>query len=150
MSESVEPAIRHYRKTKFHGELRFVLFADYEGHGNTIMVYTREAFDARNNPGPIGFIPVSKLPRVEPASAVATNELSFAYAYSPRENDGSRGKYHAVTRRPLWHGRLRRAEGDPLCKPARKFWGLDSRSREKFDSYPCKRCKKLGVRLGLL
>lgn len=50
--------------TKFLGELRFVTFADYEGHGPTLMVYTPKAWaesEAGNNPGPIGFIPLSKL-----------------------------------------------------------------------------------------
>ena len=76
--------------------------------------------------------------------------VSFAYAYSPRENDGSSGKYHVVTQVPLEAGRLRRAAGDALCKPARKFWGLDARSFERFQTYPCKRCKALAERLGLL
>ena len=65
-SKAVAP---HRHKTRFDGELRFVEFASYEERGPTIMVYTKEAWERSergDNPGPIGFIPVSKLPKRAP------------------------------------------------------------------------------------
>jgi hypothetical protein len=55
-------------RTPFHGELRYMHFASYREAGDeVIMVYTPEAWAIskghRDNPGPIGFIPVSKLPK---------------------------------------------------------------------------------------
>ncbi len=59
---SLEIGGRRFRQTKFRGRLRFVRFADYEGYGPTLMIYTERDFNAKNNPGPIGFIPLSDLP----------------------------------------------------------------------------------------
>lgn len=48
-----------------------------------------------------------------------------AYAYSPRENTGSRGGYHLITTQHLHIGRFHRQPGDALCKSRSKFWGKD-------------------------
>lgn len=70
---------------------------------------------------------------------------AIAYAYSPRENVGSGGGDHIVCLQGFTHGRLTRAAGDPLCKPAAKFWGLDrcSDGREA----TCVKCAEIAERI---
>lgn len=71
-----------------------------------------------------------------------------AYAYTPRQGPSSNGTYHLVVQAPLQAGRLRREPGDALCKPARRFWGLDGgRTEADFDSRPCATCSTLRGRI---
>ena len=63
----------------------------------------------------------------------------IAYAYSPRENVGSGGKDHIVLEEEYSKGRLKRISGDPLCKPARDFWGLENIGHKGTDSL-CHQC----------
>lgn len=81
---------------------------------------------------------------------LSVDSIACAYAYSPRENTGSHGKYHLVTLLPLERGRLRRAANSPLC--GKRFWGLDrgGRTFEQFLSYPCPKCLENAVKLGVV
>ena len=74
--------------------------------------------------------------------------VTYAYAYSPRENTGSRGRVHAIAEQAVAVGRLVRQPGDALCT-RKRFWGLDARTRERFERTPCPRCKALAERLGV-
>lgn len=69
------------------------------------------------------------------------------YAYNPRQGAMSNGSYHAIVDRPLHSGRLSRDAGDPLCKPARKFWGLNPGNRT--NTVNCTRCLALMARHGV-
>lgn len=73
-----------------------------------------------------------------------------AYAYSPRENSGSGGKYHLVAKVVLSAGRLQRQPGTPLC--GKRFWGLDGGGRtfERFLSYPCPKCLANALKLAVV
>lgn len=83
-----------------------------------------------------------------PAQLTTSDGYQIAYAYSPRENVGSTGKYHLITTERIEHGRLVREPGDALCKPTRKFWGLDGgRTAEDFERYGCVRCREIRDRL---
>lgn len=68
-----------------------------------------------------------------------------AYATHPRQThtDASQSGYHAVLDQPLQVGRLSRAAGDALCKPADKFAGLVDSHGE----ITCPRCQELVDRL---
>jgi hypothetical protein len=59
---------------------------------------------------------------------LASPRWRVAYAYSPRENTGSRANTHIVLGpdEKIDVGRYHRdgARFDALCRPARKFWGL--------------------------
>jgi hypothetical protein len=67
-----------------------------------------------------------------------------AYAYSPRENVGSRGGDHIVCREAIEIDRLKRPKGNTLCQPpSKRFWGLDERS-----GYPsCLDCLTIAERI---
>jgi hypothetical protein len=69
------------------------------------------------------------------------------HAFTPRETGGYGGRDHIVVEQPLTAGRIRRAAGDALCKPAVKFWGLQRSSGTRPAS--CARCIALAERLGL-
>jgi hypothetical protein len=71
--------------------------------------------------------------------------LTVSYAYTLRQSDRSNGGDHYVTHEPLNVGRLHRQPGDALCKPHRKFWGLEPTRR---DVATCKRCLEIAARLG--
>lgn len=65
---------KKWRRSIFHGELRFIQFADYESYGPTIMIYTQDAWDRAqrgDNPGPIGFLVISKLPKMSEEAKLA-------------------------------------------------------------------------------
>lgn len=64
---------------------------------------------------------------------------NISYAYSPRENVGSNGKNHIVLEQDYSKGRLKRISGDPLCKPARRFWGLESIDNKNTE-HLCQQC----------
>ncbi|RMH18206.1 MAG: hypothetical protein D6698_07425 [Gammaproteobacteria bacterium] len=65
-------------------------------------------------------------------------EFSIGYAYSPRPAAWSRGRHHIVLETPIQKGRYRRKAGDALCKPAEKFWSLESVPGAKVPT--CKEC----------
>jgi hypothetical protein len=69
--------------------------------------------------------------------------VSLAYAYSPRERTGSRGRHHIQTQEDFVLGRLKRKKGDALCRPAKKFWNLDTRRNEHESHVTCLHC--LGI-----
>lgn len=69
-----------------------------------------------------------------------------AYAYSRREGANSLGKYHLVLNQPLDSGRLHRMAEDALCRPGRKFWGLEPRPGADVD---CPRCLQLAGQHGV-
>lgn len=69
-------------------------------------------------------------------------QAKTAYAYSPREG-GREGFFapgadHYQLLSPVTVGRLKRVAGDALCKPAKKFWGLDGYD-DKY-TVTCKTC----------
>lgn len=68
------------------------------------------------------------------------------YAFSRREGPNSLGRYHLVLDQPLTAGRLHRETKDALCKPGRKFWGLEARPRSEPD---CPRCLQLASQHGI-
>lgn len=71
-----------------------------------------------------------------------------AHAYTPNEVGHYGGGYHLMLMQPFVSGQLRRAAGDALCKPARKFWGLHEIST--LCQIPdCKRCLELAHRHGI-
>ena len=95
-------------------------------------------------------VPPVALPAVPtpPAHPTTPDGYRVAYAYSPRENVGSTGKYHLIATERIAHGPLVREPGDALCKPARKFWGLDGRrTAEDFERHGCARCREIRDRL---
>lgn len=69
-----------------------------------------------------------------------------AYAYSPRQTAWSYANYHAVLTEPLSAGRFQRQAGDALCKPTRKFWGLELITTSPVT---CPRCIELAERHGV-
>ena len=88
------------------------------------------------------------VPAVRPPEPLTSDGYRVAYAYSPRENVGSGGRCHLITPIAISAGRLQREAGDPLCKPARKFWGLDSgRTEADFNQYGCARCGEIRKRI---
>lgn len=70
------------------------------------------------------------------------------HAYNPQNGlggDGRVGGEHLAVTAELHAGRLHRDAGDPLCKPARKFYEL-----WPFEGTPaalCKRCRAVAERL---
>jgi hypothetical protein len=77
---------------------------------------------------------------------VTDTTAHVAYAYSRREGANSLGNYHLVLDQPLSSGRLHRNTHDALCKPARRFWGLEPRSEA---SANCPSCLRLADRYGI-
>lgn len=67
-----------------------------------------------------------------------------AYAYSPRENEGSRGTTHCVVNEDVTIGRIHRAPGQALCT-TREFWGLDYRPPSR--GVHCKACQAIMGRI---
>lgn len=74
------------------------------------------------------------------------DRLSVYGAYHPRDRGNAAGTQHLVVNADFISGRLRRKAGDPLCKPAAKFWGLYEH-RERAPT--CKRCLDAARRHGL-
>lgn len=66
------------------------------------------------------------------------------YAFNPGQGNRSNGSYHAVLDQPLHAGRLHRDTGDALCKPRRKFWGLQQGNGAA--EVNCARCVDLMAR----
>jgi hypothetical protein len=73
--------------------------------------------------------------------------LTVYGAYNPSDRGNSAGANHLVVTGALVRGRIRREEGDALCRPAQKFWGLYSHPERK---PTCKRCLEIAARHGLL
>jgi hypothetical protein len=72
----------------------------------------------------------------------------IGYAYTPRQGAISASSNHAVLDQPLRVGRLVRDQSDALCRPRRKFWGLESASTER--EVTCPRCTDLAARHGVV
>jgi hypothetical protein len=85
----------------------------------------------------------SAAPRKAAKNVVA---LTVYGAYHPRDAGNAAGSDHLVVSTDLVSGRLRRAAGDALCKPAQKFWGLYSHPERK---PTCKVCLEIARRHGL-
>jgi hypothetical protein len=66
--------------------------------------------------------------------------------YNPSDRGSSKTGNHMVLDEPLHVGRLVRKAGDPLCKPAKSFWGLTGPKNRPID---CHHCVKQALRLGL-
>lgn len=66
-----------------------------------------------------------------------------AYAFSPRQGNFSNGAYHLVTPEAFRSGRLVRNAGDALCKPRKRFWGLERANAEA----SCAACLRIAARL---
>lgn len=72
-------------------------------------------------------------------------ETGVAYAYCGGAQTGANnGGLHITVKTELRSGRMVRAFGDALCKPARKFWDLSTRDGERAD---CLRCLEIAERL---
>lgn len=61
------------------------------------------------------------------------------HAYPPRPGAFTQGGDHIILDQELFVGRLHRKTQDALCKPARKFWGLDGGLRQ-LATANCKVC----------
>lgn len=66
--------------------------------------------------------------------------------YNPSDRGAQPGGSHLVLDEALHEGRLHRNAGDPLCKPAKKFWGLTGRHVQRVS---CHNCARIALRLGL-
>jgi len=69
------------------------------------------------------------------------------YAYQLRQSDRSIARDHAVLDQALTAGRLTRDQGDALCRPRRKFWGLESVTGER--TVTCPGCADRAERYGV-
>jgi len=67
-------------------------------------------------------------------------------AYNPSDRGSNAGGNHLIIDKKFDLGRLHRQPGDPLCKPARKFWGLTGDVRK---NVTCHKCAEIAMRLGL-
>lgn len=81
-----------------------------------------------------------------PSLATTGLNLRVDYAYTLRQSDRSNGADHLVVLEDLHVGRLHRQVGDALCRPRRKFWGLEPTKRTEAD---CRRCLQIAQRLDL-
>lgn len=92
--------------------------------------------------------PLPEPPPAPPEPAIDPAEVWHVEgAYHPQDHGTTPGGEHIVMSRALISGRLRRAAGDPLCRPARTFWGLTGR-RPAGNRAACKRCLELARRHG--
>jgi len=69
--------------------------------------------------------------------------------YNPSDRGNSKTGNHMVLDEPLRTGRLVRDKGDPLCKPATKFWGLTGARAGEARAVTCHQCVKQALRLGV-
>lgn len=69
------------------------------------------------------------------------------YAYTPRQGALSTSSGHAVLEQPLQVGRLVRERGDALCRPRRRFWGLESVNDQR--DITCPNCAARAERYGV-
>jgi hypothetical protein len=69
-------------------------------------------------------------------------------SYNPSDRGQSKSGNHLVVDEPLRAGRLVREPGDPLCRPAKEFWGLTGGGRED-RVVDCHMCIKRAIRMGL-
>ncbi len=83
---------------------------------------------------------------VWPAGATRWRALA---AYNPQNgpNGGNRTGVHVVVEHAFQHGRLARRRDDALCKPSRKFWGLEGPALRAHVS--CKACRRLAATHGI-
>ena len=91
--------------------------------------------------------PAPRGPEAVPPEPVHTDGAVTAhveYAYNPRQGAMSNGSHHAVLDQPLHAGRLHREAGDALCKPARRFWGLEV--GHDLANVDCRRCVEMLAR----
>jgi hypothetical protein len=76
-----------------------------------------------------------------------TVRLRVGTAYNPSDRGANPGGNHWIVADELRiPGRLYRAPGDALCKPARKFWGLSDVDEERWRFVTCKRCHEMARR----
>ena len=68
-------------------------------------------------------------------------------AHNPSDRGANRSVSHIVVDEPVSTGRFERGIGDPLCKPAKKFWGLTGHRDQ--DVVSCHDCIKQALRLGI-
>jgi hypothetical protein len=88
------------------------------------------------------YLETLKLPPVDPNVPSAHVRTAYHLRQGPGMNNGE----HAVLDQPLDAGRLHRKQGDALCKPQAKFWGLyESPDRP----VSCPRCIAVAERHGI-
>lgn len=75
-----------------------------------------------------------------------TVTLAVRGAHHPSDRGNSAGSEHLAVTADYVRGRMRRKAGDPLCKPAAKFWGLHNTPERR---PTCKRCLDIAKRHGL-
>lgn len=77
----------------------------------------------------------------------------MGYATPARQGAMNASAYHVVVTEPLDAGRLHRAPGDALCRPAGRFNLLDVAygevRRREGKAFNCKKCLEVADRLGL-
>ena len=95
------------------------------------------------------------MPSMAPNHGVA-DVYAIAHAYTANMTGGYNGGCeHIVTRDAIKLGRsLYRDPGDALCKPRRKFWGLELSGAVggalPLEKVTCKRCREIAEREGLI
>ncbi|MFJ2205973.1 hypothetical protein [Streptomyces microflavus] len=104
----------------------------------------------RDHPGEPDPVPPSSTPYTEarelPPVDPAVPSAHVRTAYHLRQSPGMANGEHAVLDQPLNSGRLARDQGDALCKPQAKFWGLyESPDRP----VSCPRCTAMAARHGI-
>jgi hypothetical protein len=68
-------------------------------------------------------------------------------AHHPRDAGNAAGREHLVVASDLSLGRLKREDGDALCKSRHKFWGLYANPDR---AATCKRCLAIAARHALI
>ncbi|MFF4409745.1 hypothetical protein [Streptomyces sp. NPDC001404] len=104
-----------------------------------------EHTSAPPGPAPLEQSTHPELPPADPAVPSA----HVAYAGNPHEGARSQGGYHLRLDQPFSAGRLERATGDPLCKPAQSFWGLEPCRAADRREPTCRSCIDRAQRYGI-
>src|SRR5690606_35220513 len=93
---------------------------------------------------------LKKLPPEEVDTAqplVKSPSFYPAYAYSPRQGAMTIARTHAALTDSFQQGRFRREQGDALCKPRNRFWGLEP--TEDYREVDCPTCVNRVRRYGI-
>lgn len=85
-------------------------------------------------------------PQARDAEATTALTAHPEHAYTRRQSDRTFAHNHAVLDQPLIAGRFQRAQGDALCRPAAKFWGLYPSNNSPVS---CPHCIELADRYGV-
>jgi len=74
--------------------------------------------------------------------------VAIAHAFTPRETATFGGRDHVIVLGDFVRPRFKRKNGDALCRPRSKFWGLEQVDDPK-SRRPCPKCMRLAWRYEL-